>query len=154
MSDVAAFLLRLAGMTLSFMTALAAAGLFFTLALSGILDPGSGESLSEHWFTILPLAVIVTATAGSLALVPFFVIALAAEYFSLRGMVFHLLAGTLTGALAVWMYTQQAADPTTKAFAVGAAAGTVGGFVYWLLAGRSAGRTLGRIINGPASSGS
>ena len=153
MSDVAAFLLRLAGMTLSFIVALAAAGLFFTLALSGILDPGSSESFSEHWFTILPLAVIVTATAGSLALVPFFAIALVSEYFSLRGLVFHLVAGTVTGGIAVWMYTLQAADPTTKAFAVGAASGTVGGFVYWLLAGRSAGRTLRRIINGPASSG-
>ncbi|MCB1419969.1 MAG: hypothetical protein R3D65_18430 [Zhengella sp.] len=154
MADVGALLLRLAGITLSFIVALAAAGFFFTLALSGILDPGSAQSLAEHWFTILPLAVVVTATAGSLALVPFFIIVLVSEYFALRGLVFHLLAGTAIGGLAVWMYNQQAADPTAKAFAVGAAAGTIGGFAYWLLAGRSAGRTFGRIVNGQGSSGS
>lgn len=154
MSDVAALVLRLAGITLSFVLALMAAGLFFTLALTGVLEPGGTETFAQYWVTIVPLAVVVTATAGSLALVPFFIIALVSEYFSLRGFVFHLAAGTVIGSVAVWMYNQQAADPSPRAFAAGAAAGTVAGFVYWLFAGRNAGKTFSRIVNGQASSGS
>ena len=80
MSNIFALLGRLTVIFIAYLAALIAGGLFFTLALTGVLEPGATASPPEDWLTILPLAGVVTATAGSLAFIPF----LAAMFASVR----------------------------------------------------------------------
>jgi hypothetical protein len=78
---------------------------------------------------------------------PSFVAILIAEMLSLRSVLYYALAGALIGALAYFM-TDIAARisgrgtvvPITQELQWLTAAGIVAGFVYWLVAGRSAGR--------------
>ncbi len=78
---------------------------------------------------------------------PSFVAILIAEIFSLRSLLYYALAGGLIGALAYFMTdvsarTQGAGTvaPLLQELQWLVAAGIVAGFVYWLIAGRSAGR--------------
>ncbi len=154
MSNIFALLGRLTIIFIAYLAALIAGGLFFTLALAGALEPRAPASPPEDWLTILPLAGVVTATAGSLAFMPFLGAMFASEYFSLRGFVVHLAAGALLGLAAIWLRDGAAITALDRPVIVSVAAGAVAGFVYWLLAGRNAGKTFARIVNGPESSGS
>ena len=154
MSNIFALLGRLTVIFIAYLAALIAGGLFFTLALTGVLEPGATASPPEDWLTILPLAGVVTATAGSLAFIPFLAAMFASEYFSLRGFVVHLAAGAALGLAVIWLRDGAAVAGFAKPVIVAVAAGAVAGFVYWLLAGRNAGKTFARIVNGPESSGS
>ncbi len=78
---------------------------------------------------------------------PSFIAILIAEMFSLRSVLYYALAGGLIGALAYFM-TDMASRmagrgtvvPITQELQWLTAAGIVAGFVYWLIAGRSAGK--------------
>jgi hypothetical protein len=81
---------------------------------------------------------------------PSFIAILIAEMFSLRSVLYYALAGALIGALAYFM-TDIAARisgkgtvaPITQELQWLTAAGIVAGSVYWLIAGRNAGRWKG-----------
>lgn len=82
--------------------------------------------------------VAVTATV-----VPALVVVLACEFLSLRGIWLNMLSG---GAVALIGYAMLSSETyvagvqqTLADFGVVAGAGLVGGFVYWLIAGRDAG---------------
>lgn len=78
---------------------------------------------------------------------PSFIVIMIAEMFSLRSVLYYALAGALIGALAYFM-TDIAARiagkgtvvPITQELRWLTAAGIIAGFVYWLIAGRSAGK--------------
>lgn len=154
MSDMFALLGRLTVIVIGFVAALAAGGLFFTLALTGVMEPNSGASLSEHWLTVIPLAMFVAATSGALIVIPFFAAAGLCEYFALRGFALHLAAGAAIGLLAIWYREGAGVAALGKPVTAAIAAGAVAGSVYWLIAGRNAGKTFGRIVSGSPSSGS
>jgi len=78
---------------------------------------------------------------------PSFVAILIAEMFSLRSVLYYGLGGALIGALAYFMSDvtarvagQGTVVPITQELQWLTAAGIIAGFVYWALAGRSAGR--------------
>lgn len=78
---------------------------------------------------------------------PSFVAILIAEMFSLRSVLYYALGGALIGALAYFMSDvtarvagQGTVVPITQELQWLTAAGIIAGFVYWALAGRSAGR--------------
>lgn len=81
---------------------------------------------------------------------PSFVAILIAEMFSLCSVLYYALAGALIGALAYFM-TDIASRvqgtgtvaPITQELQWLTAAGIVAGFVYWLIAGRNAGKWKG-----------
>ncbi len=81
---------------------------------------------------------------------PSFIAILIAEVFSLRTVLYYALAGALIGALAYFM-TDAASRiagrgtvaPITQELQWLTAAGIVAGFVYWLIAGRNAGKWKG-----------
>ncbi|MEJ1159807.1 hypothetical protein [Prosthecomicrobium sp. N25] len=89
---------------------------------------------------------VVFGTAFGLVMnlaMPFgFLAALLAELLSIRHLFFHLVAGAAVGA---WAFAQpdgrlmRMPMMTPEAIAPFVAAGLVGGFVYWLVAGRGAG---------------
>jgi len=78
---------------------------------------------------------------------PSFIAILIAEMFSLRSVLYYTLAGGLIGALAYFMTDVGARTkgagtvaPLMQELQWLAAAGIVAGFVYWLIAGRGAGK--------------
>jgi len=122
---------------LAFMAACLAAGLFFVLGVIG-LGP-QGAYLDTYFAETALLAAGVSATAGALVFFPAAAAILLAEVFRWRSVLFYLLAGLTAG---LWSaVTLQATNmvATDVGPALFAAAGSVAGFVYWLLAGRSAG---------------
>ena len=84
---------------------------------------------------------------------------LGTEIIGLRGLVWHMLGGMgLMLALAFGLVDPDGPGSETR-YAIAAAAGIAGGFVYWAIAGRTAGRFRERLYmaardgraNGPAS---
>ena len=82
--------------------------------------------------------VAMAATGPALALIAF------AEPLRLRGLFANLVIGAIAALLSFWLATGRALEPNISqgALAVLLATGFVGGFAYWLVAGRNAGRWL------------
>ena len=81
---------------------------------------------------------------------PSFIAILIAEMLSLRSVLYYTLGGALIGALAYFMSDVSAritgrgtVVPITQELQWLTAAGIVAGFVFWLIAGRSAGKWKG-----------
>jgi hypothetical protein len=132
---------------LAFVLACLAAGLVFVVAVIG---PGPDAAyLVDRLPETLLLAAGVSAIAGGFGAVPALVAVVLAEIFGWRSLYLYLLAGLLAGLSAAVAATSAAGMPAPDMPAmdmeVGSqvflAAGAVGGFVYWLLAGRNAGLT-------------
>ncbi|MCU0831492.1 MAG: hypothetical protein MUC58_08270 [Rhizobiaceae bacterium] len=147
MSTFLAYLGRLFMILLGFTLAVAVAGGVFTAALASMFDTGTvdGDLLDQavQW---AGMVVLVSGLAGTITLVPVVVLALLAELFSWRGLILHGVLGGALGAAATLLWDGQANDPDRAAVTLaGAAAGIVGAGVYWLVAGRNAGRLFDRI---------
>lgn len=81
---------------------------------------------------------------------PSFIAILIAEMFSLRSVIYYGIAGALIGALAYFMTDiasrmagRGTVVPITQELQWLTAAGIIGGFVYWAIAGRGAGKWKG-----------
>lgn len=76
---------------------------------------------------------------GTMAFLPAAVAVLMAEMFALRSIVYHMSAGAVAAGLSAFFIDQRMIDfPVFEAPAI-IAAGFVGGFVYWLVAGSTSG---------------
>lgn len=141
-----ALFLRLFVIAFAFLLACFAAGFVVAYGLLSPelakIDPNAPDLWAGLWF-IAAIAGIVT---------PFFVFApaalviLFAEIFAWRSVIFYALAGGFCGVLAYFLSDPQAhmrgtgtVAPLTWELQLLAAGGIVGGFVYWLIAGRRAG---------------
>ena len=87
------------------------------------------------------------ATARATAFVPAVILIAIAETFNIRSIFYYAIGGALIGAIAWYMSDISIRlENTTDLSPIGyglqlvAASGIIGGFVYWLLAGRKAGR--------------
>jgi hypothetical protein len=84
--------------------------------------------------------IVMTFWAGTIAFLPAAVAIVLAESFAWRSALYYLLVGGAIGAAAIHMTTQSGAfDFADEPNMALLAAGFVGGFVYWLIAGRLAG---------------
>jgi len=126
---------------IGFVAACVAAGAILVLALIGGPD-GWREQVhqdNDGLFVIFG-GLAGLAVAGFVA-VPAVIVILLAELFRWRSIFLYLAAGGLIG-LSAGVLPVETVDPQMRAEnAMLAAAGLVGGFVYWLVAGRSAGFT-------------
>jgi hypothetical protein len=87
--------------------------------------------------------VAMTFWAGTIAFLPAAVAIILAETFGWRSALYYLLVGGLIGATAIHLTTQSGAlDFAERPHVTLLAAGFVGGFVYWLIAGRLAGASV------------
>lgn len=127
---------------LGFLAACLTAGAVVVLALAGGPDgwqafraeflPGEDDGLFVLAGGLAGLVVAVFVA------VPAFIVILLSELFALRSVFLYLVAGALiglSGVLPVETIVPEADVDMTML----AAAGLAGGFVYWLIAGRSAG---------------
>jgi Na+/citrate or Na+/malate symporter len=131
--------------SLGFLLAITAAGVFLHLPLLPVLgSPYEDERLMALGGMAVSLPFLV-AVIGYYALVPTALLVAAAEWFGWRGFLFYVLAGAVIGLVASFASrTGDAAaqQPPASAETLLAivAAGMIAGLVYWLVAGRSAGR--------------
>ena len=144
----ATYFLRLLVIGFGFCVSALVAGFAFMVAIRGsrILEIGPNDSLSGHLLTLLLFGVLIAGVAGVIVAIPAFIAILASEAFALSGLAFHLATGTAIGWLAVvvWEHGQNTTSGEPSAGLAGAAAGAIGAFVYWLIAGRRAGHWLPR----------
>ena len=133
MSRILAYLLRFALITFGFVCAIFAASLFLNLLLLG-----SSELIGSEgpflYLTVPAFAVVI----GYSIFFPAAILILYAELTAWRDWLFYAIGGAgIAVVIIVWKWRPQAEDIST--FAAILATGVVGGFVYWLISGRSAG---------------
>lgn len=138
---------------IAFFLAVIAAAAFFTLAKVGREAVVAADEI-EQTFRIIEFTFVVglvAAGAGRLAIVPALAAIIATEAFRLQSVLIHMLLGICIalGGILVGL-DQPDAPPDTMLSAI--AAGAVGGFVYWLLAGRWAGNWRGPVKWSPPGS--
>ncbi len=110
----------------------------FVITLSAGAQPISGESGGDFVAKLIFISIIASMVVGAVAAIPALIMIIMAETFGWRSLILHLVFGVLIG-LAAFLLGIGGATETREAVTLGGAAGAVGGFVYWLIAGRKAG---------------
>jgi hypothetical protein len=134
---------------LGFVAACIAAGVMATLGIFGMeyfdMDVSGYYAAS---------VIVMTFWAGAIAFLPAAIAIVLAESFGWRSALYYLLAGGLLGAIAIHLTMQSGAfDFADRPNVALLAAGFVGGFVYWMIAGRLAGTGFARAMPGKARPG-
>lgn len=128
---------------IGFLAACLVAGAVIVLALAGGPDgwqafraeflPGERDGLFMFAGGIAGLIV------AAFIAVPSFIVILLAELFGWRSVFFYLVAGAVIGLSGSILPVEELLPEADVDMTMLAAAGLAGGFVYWLIAGRSAG---------------
>jgi len=129
--------------SLGYLAACLGAAIFATFTLMSV-DPAA---LSQNWESAFKALIFVGSTfvaAVVAAFLPFLVVLVITEAFRLRGFVVHLVAGALVGAvyglpLAALFSGAEMPDVSSRTVQLAVACGGIGGVIYWLIAGRTAG---------------
>ena len=124
---------------------LAASGFIVALILGGILQNG----VEPGQLGSVAFSILIVAYAGFYSFVPAFAFALIAEFSSKRSWLFHALGGMFVATIGITMFDVDLMD--SGRMAVSLAAGAVGGTVYWLFAGRNAGRHFDTVSDSASS---
>ncbi len=131
---------RILAALIGFILAVIAAAVFMLSASVGFAPADPADGL-WFWSNFGVGAAYAASYLGAMSLAPWAVIILVTEVFRLRSALIYLVAGGFLGALPALgmapMMRSLEGDPRRIAILV--AAGFVGGFVYWLAAGRMAG---------------
>jgi hypothetical protein len=141
---------RLFAAGIGFICAVVAVAVFMLAAEVG-LSPAPGDTPSVYWGQFAIYGSIAAAFVGAMVFVPWAVAALVTEIFSLRSIFVHVGGGGLIGlgasVLSARGPVEGIAAYVGSDLTLFVAAGFVGGFVYWLIAGRMAGL---KPVGGPA----
>ena len=131
---MATFLRLLFLVPIGYIAACIAAGLMMAFGLFGYApDP-------EHQFFFAAIVAVWTFWAGAVAFVPAIIAIVLAEAFGWRSILYWLIVGGAIGLLAERFADRyHGLDFADRRTVVLLAAGFVGGFAYWLIAGRLAG---------------
>jgi len=113
----------------------AAAALFFSVPPSLQAGETVVDYAAKAGFVSFVAAFVVGAVAG----IPSFLMVLFAESFGWRSLILHVVFGALLGAVAVVLGIASPPPIEPRDLVIFSAAGAIGGFVYWLIAGRRAG---------------
>ena len=139
------FFVRLFVVFFSLIFALLAAGIALAI---GVMAPEllSASSDPIEKFAFFAFAFFSTSFAGAYAFVPALILIAIAETFDIRSIFYYAIGGGVIAALAwygadISMQMENTTDisPVGYGLQLVSAAGIIGGFVYWLLAGRKAG---------------
>lgn len=129
----------------SLIFALLAAGIALAI---GVMAPELFSVSSDpiEKFMFFALAFFATSFVGATAFVPAVVLVAIAETFDIRSIFYYAIGGGLIAAIAwysadisVRLENTTDISPVPYGLQLVVAAGIIGGFVYWLLAGRKAG---------------
>jgi len=114
------------------------------IVLSVGWHPQPYESQGELLAKLVFLSFITSMFVGMIAGVPALIMIVLAEVFSWRSVILHLVVGAGIGFVAFLLGIGGEPPASAHDLRVGGAAGAVAGFVYWAIAGRSAGLGEGR----------
>lgn len=126
--------LRVLVCSFAFLVGAIAAGLVGTFALYRGLE---GDAAYEVAF--ISTAFFGTLLVAHAALLPFLVLIILTEAFRMRALLLFMASGALIALYQLNAHLQSSLSVEDNRVLVAAAAGAVGGFVYWLVAGRKAG---------------
>lgn len=141
MSFVGRFFVILFGLIFSYI----AVGIALAI---GVMAPELVTNNSDpiEKFVFFSMAFFATSFVGASAFVPSIVLVAIAETFDLRSIFYYAIGGGLIAAVAwygsdISMELENSTDiaPIVYGLQLVVAAGIIGGFVYWLMAGRKAG---------------
>jgi hypothetical protein len=140
-----AFLGRIFVIFFAFMAAAIAAGMTIAVGVLGHDWPAlQGDPVARGWFW--GVTVVGSSFAGAMSVLPLFLVIVLAESFRLRSVLFYALAGVVIALLGYYgagFGVEESIDqagPISPGAELAAAAGAVFGLVYWLVAGRNAGK--------------
>ncbi|WP_146006482.1 hypothetical protein [Cohaesibacter celericrescens] len=131
-------LARLMMVPFGLILAILAAGIFLSFAVFSMDPAPASDPTVENAFTLFT-GVFLAGTLGSIAFYPAILGLMITEFFSWRSLWIYLGFG-----LALSLFATHAPGEPVDSLAIALdmralAAGLVGGFVYWLIAGRGAG---------------
>jgi hypothetical protein len=141
-----AFVVRIFVILVALMLAIMTAGI--TLAI-GVIAPelSAFDSDPIERAAFFVIAFFATGLAGVFSMVPALALIALAEGFNIRTFLYYAAAGAALGYLAYFgsgfgIRFEETTDiaPVTRPVELIMASGIAGGLVYWLLAGRNAGR--------------
>lgn len=164
MNDTFDYIMRFAIVVFSYCCAVLAVGwflaaiLFRNLGIDSMMndfvfmanDAGVGPFWAEtsFWSSVFVSGFVMATIAGGFSFIPAVIIIILAEARGYRELLFYCVAGALIGLAAAGAtvpFSSSSGLPEMSIWiAATTGAGIVGGFVYWLLAGRNAGRLLSR----------
>lgn len=127
-------IVRLLVCSFAFFVAMLAAGLVATFGLYRGLE---GDAAYAGIFA--GTAIVAVLLAAKFALTPFAALVVLSEAFAVRSMLVFAVAGLLIAVAFAWVEIGQQVTFDDRRLLIAAAAGIVGGFTYWLIAGRSSG---------------
>ncbi|MRG54756.1 hypothetical protein SAMN05428967_1843 [Phyllobacterium sp. YR620] len=141
MTQLLHYLFRFALAVFGFICAIIAASIFLNMLLLGSSEWIGTEG--PFLYTTVPVFAVVI---GYSVFVPSAMLILYAELTGWRDWLFYALGGAATALFViVWKWRPQSEDVST--FAAILATGVVGGAVYWLVSGRTAGLGAQRAPN-------
>ncbi|MBO0346569.1 translation initiation factor IF-3 [Roseibium limicola] len=141
MVDGGKFLVQLLRCAIGFIAGVVCCGLFLAW---GFFTGGQEPQDAGVFALVIGSGLVSASVVGASVFVPALVLVALAEVAAIRSFVYHLGAGGLL-AFALWSIgdvegVQSGADLSLRpGTAIALAAGFLGGFVYWLLAGRLSG---------------
>ncbi|MCV6545741.1 MAG: hypothetical protein OIF56_00400 [Cohaesibacter sp.] len=131
-------LARLMMVPLGLFCAILATGIFLAFALL-TLDPHYGTDPQLHSIFALFSGVVMAAMIGPFSVTPTLAFLLMAELLSWRSLYIYLGFGLTLSLFAFHVPTEAKDQMATDLDIRAMASGLVGGFVYWMIAGRGAG---------------
>ena len=140
------FITRFFVILFSLIFALLAAGIALAV---GVMAPELVTMSSDpiEKFAFFAIAFFSVSFVGATAFVPAVILVAIAETFDIRSIFYYAIGGGLVAAVVWYMadisvQLENTTDlsPIRYGLQLVAASGIIGGFVYWLLAGRKAGR--------------
>jgi len=137
---------RIIVILLALILAIMAAGI--TLAIGIITPDWAGiDSDPVERLSFFIVSFFATSFVGAVAILPAVLLIVISEAARLRSFLFYGIGGALVGLasyygsdISVRLENTTDVPPVANALQLAAAAGIIGGLVYWLIAGRNAGR--------------
>ena len=164
MNDTLDYIMRFVVIVFGYCCAVLAAGwflaaiLFRTLGIDSFMndfvmmasdtDAGSFFAATSFWSAVFVSGFALAVLAGGFSFLPALILIILAEARGYKSSLFYCVAGALIGLAAASaslpFSDNRSVQESSLWIAAIAGAGVVGSFVYWLLAGRNAGRLLSR----------
>lgn len=142
-----AFIGRLFVIAFAIFFAMLTAGVAIAIGIVGFDWPGFAGDIVDRMFFWM-LVFFGTSFTGAMLFMPMLVLIALAEAFKVRSLLAYAAVGAVLLSLAVYGTSNPVGEelidapppPIPRTTEIGAASGVAFGFVYWLIAGRNAGR--------------
>lgn len=126
---------------IAFVAAVLAASLFLAILIAGGFQPQSEQEMMGLSAGMIVAVPVMSTLFGYYSFLPAMVLVCISEILGRRDWLFHALGGALVALLVmIWLWSRESGAALDSGIAAAAAAaGIVGGWTYWLIAGRRAG---------------